>query len=277
MRTAVLVAACVLLALPVVAHDMFLIAPDHDFPANSAVTLSLYNGTFAKSENTIDRDRLIDVTVVDGEGEATHPGTEQWRDEGNVSLLGFKTGEPGTYIVGVSTKPRTFELSAADFNEYLEHDGVLDVLAARHEGGLLDSAARERYSKHVKTILQVGDGVSGTWAHRLGYPVEIVPLTDPGLACPGETLELEILVDGDPISNQLVYASYEGYHQHEGSDHREAITTRSDDSGVARVDIAEKGRWYVRLIHMVESDEEDVDYVSNWATLTFEAECTSAQ
>jgi len=31
------------------------------------------------------------------------------------------------------------------------------------------------------------------------------------------------------------------------------------------------GRWYVRTIHMVETtDEADVDYESNWATLTFQ-------
>ncbi|MCH8962364.1 MAG: flagellar filament capping protein FliD, partial [Bacteroidetes bacterium] len=43
-----------------------------------------------------------------------------------------------------------------------------------------------------------------------------------------------------------------------------------DDEGVARIEIKTAGQWYVRLIHMVESEEKDVDYESNWATLTFE-------
>ena len=44
----------------------------------------------------------------------------------------------------------------------------------------------------------------------------------------------------------------------------------TDLSGVARIRLDEPGHWYVRLIHMEKSDELDVDYVSEWATLTFE-------
>jgi hypothetical protein len=39
---------------------------------------------------------------------------------------------------------------------------------------------------------------------------------------------------------------------------------------VAQVEITRSGRWYLRLIRMLPSDDEGVDYESNWATLTFE-------
>ena len=188
-----------------------------------------------------------------------------------VTILSFETGAPGTYLVGVSTKARMIELSAEDFSDYLKHDGVTDVLEAREAKGIPDRAANERYSKHVKTILQVGDAATETYAHRLGYPIEIVPLANPAVVGVGDTLEVLVLADGEPAAGQLVYASYEGFHPHdESGDHREAVNTRTDDSGLASIDISRPGRWYVRLIRMVTVDEDGVDYESNWATLTFE-------
>ena len=46
--------------------------------------------------------------------------------------------------------------------------------------------------------------------------------------------------------------------------------TLTDAEGVMLFELTHAGRWYLRLIHMVEVDEEGVDYESNWATLTFE-------
>ncbi len=120
----------------------------------------------------------------------------------------------------------------------------------------------------------MGDRATETWAYRLGYPVEIVPLTDPSRVCPGDVLELEILANGEPANGQLVYASYEGFGAALGIEgHREAIKTRADREGVARIEVTREGRWYARLIRMIEVNEEEVDYESNWATLTFEVDC----
>ncbi len=250
---------------------MFLIVPDHDVPAGVEIGISLYNGTFDKSENTIDRDRMIDVTLVNGAGAVSHPSADQWTDEESTSVLTVSSGPPGTLLLGVSTRPRMIELSAEDFNEYLRHDGVLDTLAARERDGNLGEAANERYSKHVKTLLRVGGESSDSWQHRLGYPVEFVPLVDPAALGVGDEMKVLVLADGEPLAGQLVYASFGGYHAH-GDDgtHQEAVRTRSGDDGVVSFEIGRTGRWYLRMIHMVPSTEEGVDYVSNWATLTFE-------
>ena len=271
MKHLMIFVSVVLSAVGVSGHDMFLVLPDHDFPEGSPITVALYNGTFDKSENTIDRERMIDVRVIDGKNQGTHPSTSQWREEGTVTYLDFQSGSPGTYVVGVSTSPRMIELTAEEFNEYLEHDGVLDVLEARRRDETADRGANERYAKHVKTILQVGETTTDSFAHRLGYPIEIVPLANPGALGAGQTLEVLVLAEGEPVAGQLVYASFEGFHTHdETGSHREAVKTRTDDSGVARVELTRPGRWYIRLIRMLPVDEEGVDYESNWATLTFE-------
>jgi hypothetical protein len=45
---------------------------------------------------------------------------------------------------------------------------------------------------------------------------------------------------------------------------------RSDSSGVTRVKLAGGGKWFVKFIHMTKLNEENLDYESKWASLTFE-------
>lgn len=262
------------------AHDMFLKLSSFFLEPHSGVTVALMNGTFAESENVITRDRVIDVSIV-GPAGVTHPPASAWRDSAvhhanpdsaDTAILSFDTGEPGTYVIGVSTRARVFDLSAEDFNAYLEHDGVLDILELRKRRGELEKPATERYSKHVKAIAQVGEARTDTYAHALGYPIEFLPLRNPYELGVGDTLRVRLLRAGEPLPNQLVYASHEGYHAHDPSGgHREAVRTRTDGEGVARIPLDHPGKWYMRTIHMAErADEAEVDYESNWATITFE-------
>lgn len=273
MRVSTLRLLCVGLCVagPASGHDLFLELASHRLAPATATSVALVNGTFGRSENVITRDRMLDVSVVGPGDERAHPPEEDWRDEGVTSWLDFETGSPGTYVLGVSTAPRMIELAPEAFNKYLRHDGVLDVLEQRTRDGQLKEPARERYSKHVKAVVQVGDVVSGAYDEVLGYPIEIVPLRDPNRLAPGGTLPVRVLMDGAPLPSQLVYASFSGHHAHdESGGHVEAFSGRTDDDGVARISVDRPGRWYIRLIHMVEVPEPDVDYESQWATLTFE-------
>ena len=277
---AALAALSVLIATAARAHTLFLKLDSFFLEPNSTATVALYNGDFDKSENAIARDRMLDVSVV-GPGGTVHPPESAWRDSAvfhwspdsvDTALLTFETGDPGTYLIGVSTAARTITLSAADFNEYLVHDGIADVIERREAAGKTNDDATERYSKHVKALVQVGDARSGQWAHELGYPVELVPLGNPYELGAGDELRVRFLRAGEPVANQLVYANYEGHHVHdEAGEHVEAVTARTDGDGVATIPLSGTGRWYVRTIHMAErTGEAEVDYESNWATLTFE-------
>lgn len=281
-RTLVALAALVIgVAGTLSAHDMFLKLESFFLRPHATATVALLNGTFEASENVITRDRMEDVSVV-GPAGVVHPPASAWRDTAmhhwhadsvDTALLEFETGAPGTYVIGVSTKPRVFTLSAREFDDYLEHDGVLDVLEARRAEPSADSVT-ERYSKHVKAVVQVGDARSDEFSVALEYPIEFIPLRNPYALGVGDTLEVRLEFGRRPVPNQLVYASYEGHHGHaEGEEHEHttAVATRTDDRGIARIPLRAAGKWFVRTIHMVETTAEpDVDYESNWATLTFE-------
>ena len=273
-------ALTIIVVTAVSAHTMFLKLDSFFLEPNSTGTVALINGDFDLSENVITRDRMLDVSVV-GPGGTTHPPESAWTDSAvfhwspdsvDTAILRFETGGAGTYLVGVSTAARVFDLTAEEFNEYLVHDGILDTIEERKAAGKTDDEATERYSKHVKAVVQVGGARSGEWANELGYPAEFIPLQNPYELSRGDELRVRFLRAGEPVANQLVYASYDGYHSHDaGGEHVEAVTTRTNADGVATIPLNGTGRWYVRTIHMVETTTEpDVDYESNWATLTFE-------
>jgi uncharacterized GH25 family protein len=248
------------------AHDMF-VKPARFFAAeNSAVFVRLLNGTFSKSENSIARPRLLDISVV-GPAGRERMDTTSWNAIGDTSTFEIKTGGAGTYVVGVSTRPNVIEMSADTFHLYLAEDGIPDELAARKKEGASNARVRERYHKHVKALIQVGDTRSNHYSMELGYPAELVPLENPYSLQPGQTLRLRTLVDAKPASNQ--YVLYGG--RTSANARIEQRSLRSDANGVVSVPLRTRGTWYVKFINMARlSGDAAAQYESKWATLTFE-------
>lgn len=268
---------CLLLVfLSLSAHDLFIRMDTYYVAPKSTAYLSLYSGTFEKSENAVDTSRMRNVTLIGG-GKEWKPGGKQWQaiktPVDTFAQLRFETGKSGTYLAGVSTKPRMINLSAKDFNNYLEHDGVVDMLAQRKSKGEADMPAREEYSKHVKALIQVGGKRTDDYKKILGYPAEIVPVQNPYDLSVGDTLAVQILWKGKPLANYPIYAG--GIHIEDpkpqrSGDHAHEDPARTDAKGIAKFWIDAPGRWYIRCIYMERVQMADKDYISNWATLSFE-------
>jgi len=241
------------------AHDLFLKLDSYFVAPGATLVARVLNGTFSKSEGAVAKDRVRDIAVVTPGG-VTRLDTAAWTARGDTSILTVRAGESGTYIIGASLLPRELKLEAKEFNDYLAHDGVPDVLAARRESKELDRPARERYSKHVKALVQVGDRRTDGYQIALGYPAELIPLDNPYALRPGGILRVRAVVDGEPVANQLVIAG----------GRRAKTSMRTDSAGVARLRIGARGPWYVKFIHMrPAAGDSTIDYESKWATLTF--------
>jgi uncharacterized GH25 family protein len=248
------------------AHDLFLRAESYFLRPEGTVRLHVLNGTFSKSENAVTKDRLRDLSIVNPSGTATPLDVAGWAETGDTSIVTVPVGESGTYLIGASLKPREIALEAKDFNTYLATDGIPDVLAARRRDGQLDRPARERYSKHVKALVQVGSARTAGYGAELGYPAELVPLNNPYSLKAGGTLRVRAVVEGSPVANQLVIAG--GRTSGGGRIAQRSVRTNSD--GVANIRIASRGVWYVKFIYMQRAaSDTTIDYESKWATLTF--------
>lgn len=213
-------------------HDMFLKLDTYFLQSNETAGIKLFNGTFDQSENVIARNRMVDVSLV-GNGIRAEVDTAQWSEKDHMTILNFTTGEPGTWVAGVSTAPRNIELAAADFNDYLEHDGVMDMLEWRKQNDALEQDAVEKYSKHVKAIFQVGDQISDDWQTVLGYPIEFVPLENPYDMHPGHALRVQLLWRGKPLANQLVYIGTDAAEDAHTHDHEHTDETAHEHTDAA--------------------------------------------
>ena len=268
-------------------HDMFLRLDTYFLEPDAAATVELYNGTFEASQNTIARSRMLDVSLLAG-GTRTRLDTAAWSERDSVTVLSFTTGAAGTYVAGVSTRARDLAMAAADFNDYLAHEGGSDMLVLRKRDNTLDDDAVERYSKHVKAIFQVGEHRTDDWATPLGYPIEFVPTANPYDLHAGDTLAVRLLLAGAPLANQIVTIGSTGDadhahdhahdhaadgHTHGADDHDHGGGTqlRTDASGMLAVPVTHDGVWHMRTIHLVTTDgAPGLTHESNWATLTFE-------
>ena len=246
------------------AHDMFLRPERSMIPPQSDVLVRLLNGTFSQSENSIVRSRVRDASMFGGRARIPID-MATWTESGDTTTFRVHVGGPGTYAIGVSTTASTIALSADTFNMYLRDDGIPDILTQRRTRNELTKPARERYHKHVKALLQVGDSLGPSFDAVFGYPAEIIPLANPYGLRSGATLRIRVMVDGKPVPNQYILF---GGRDAKGA-RIEQRNTRSIADGTARIPLTSAGDWYVKFIHMTRVANDTVDYESKWATLTF--------
>jgi len=257
--------AVLLVAAVASAHDMFLRAErSFAIAPNSEIVIRLLNGTFTESENAIVRARVRDASIA-GPRARTPVDMASWTESGDTTTFRVRVGATGTYAVGISTRPSMIALPGDTFNMYLRDDGIPDVLAQRRAKKELDKPARERYHKHVKALLQVGDSLGRGFDAVFGYPAEIIPLVNPYSLRRGSTMRVRVLVDGKPVANQFVL--FGGRDASGGRiDQKSARSTRE---GTVSVPLTAAGDWYIKFIHMARMTADTVDYESKWATLTF--------
>ncbi len=247
------------------AHDLFMKVDSYFLRPNSKASVRLLNGTFQKSDGLIARDRFRDFSLYAPDLSGPISESVTWRDEGKTTVMDVKTGGPGTYLAGVSTKPREIALKAPEFNDYLRHDGIPDTLAERKKHNELNKDVRERYSKHVRAVFQVGNKLSDHYRRQLNYPAEIIPQQNPYALKVGDTMSVLCAVDGQPVPNQFVMT---GWESRDGKLH--LLNARTNAGGLATFKLAGAGKWYVKFIHMTPLLHADLNYESKWASLTFE-------
>jgi hypothetical protein len=283
MKSRVLLALALLVGSATLAygHDLFVKMDSYFVEPNSTVTIPVLNGVFDLSENAIMADRLLDISIVSPTGR-THIDTTQWAGDttaADTTYLTVDVGDPGTYVVGASTRARDLALTGAEFNEYLVHDGIPDVLQAREDSDELEKDVVEKYEKHVKGVFQAGDrpdrpkswwqfwkdDAELAYLTVLGYPAEIIPIVNPYMLEVGDSIQVRCLVDGNPVPNQYIMIGGQG---NSGASFP-VRNTRTDAEGVATFILNAPGKWYLEFINMVPSIEEGIDYHSKWATLTF--------
>jgi Domain of unknown function (DUF4198) len=169
----------------------------------------------------------------------------------------------GSFMIAADATPYTIELDAKKFSAYLLEERLVGVLAARVTAGAEDLPGRERYTRHLKALVQIGQKLDPFATQPVGQELEIVPESHPYGVAPGGQLVVKVLFKGKPLGGQAVTAvnRYRGEIQ--------SKTWRTDASGRVAFTIPRPGDWMIRLVHMEPSEQKDVDWRSWWSNLTF--------
>jgi uncharacterized GH25 family protein len=262
--TSILVSVALLgLFSTVGAHDLWLVPQINHIPTGETVKIWAHTGMkFGASLSAVKPERVDEAWVLDGSGKRGLPDAGI---EGKSLVFETSFSGAGVALAAVALKPSPIELKADEFNEYLEHDGLPQILELREKNGELEKDARERYAKFAKAILRVGDGGSRELATKpAGLRIEILPLADPTRHS-GE-LPVQVLFEDKPLPGVFVYPLAEGESKYEQG-------YETDGDGRTTVPMEAAGLWSLHCIYMrPHADQNEADWESFFATVTFFSE-----
>jgi len=257
------------------AHQTYMISDLYELRPGTDNYLILKNGTYFESGYSITRKMSRDISIVMGGERKTPPDDEVDDVDGHPSYkqtyIKVFAEKEGTGIAGLAAHPDYIALPAELFEDYLVHEGMDDAVA-EFRATNDRTTIRERYTKHAKGIFQVGKPLSDDFKHVLDYKAEIFVEQNPGSVKVGDEMSIQVMFDGKPLDNQLVYvsAASKGAPEEMSIPEISEYALRTDEDGRATFKITKKDKWYIQLIHMQKVDDEDADWESNWSTITFE-------
>ena len=245
------------------AHDLWLVPePRHPSVGENIRLLAQTGMKFPDSLSAVTPDRLDGAWIVDASGRRE---IGEMKVDGSSLVLETRLDNPGVVLAAVAVQPKFIHLKAEEFNEYLEHDGLPQILELRKKTGQLEAEAREMYAKLAKAILKVGEGGSQELATKpVGLRIEIVPLEDPHqLSSSGGSLPVQVLWESQPLQGVYVYPLADGEDEyHQGYE--------TDVNGKTSVPIKGAGLWSLHCIFMRPyTDKSKADWESFFATTTF--------
>lgn len=180
---------------------------------------------------------------------------------------------PGSHLIRYDTSSIDIELDSTKFGAYLLDERLIDILSERQRRSEEDKPGRERYSRHLKALIQVGSKLDPLVTQAVGQELEIVPVDMPHGLRSGQELQVRVLFHGQPLRGRAISLAQKW---------RNRVTEvfqRTDEAGLAKFTVELRGQCLVRLIHMQRAEGADaaagIDWRSYWASLSFSYPDTS--
>jgi uncharacterized GH25 family protein len=187
--------------------------------------------------------------------------------DGRIPIAEVRPRTPGNYLVVMERTPQMITLEAPKFNEYLAEEGLNSILQKRAAIGATANEGRERYTRYLKALLQVGARRDDTYMRIAGQRLEIIPENNPYDLRPGGTLRIRVLFEGRPLPGARIFA----YNRLATAERAHILSTNLSAEGYASFTLDRAGLWLVRLVHMRSCQKcLDADWESFWAAYAFE-------
>ncbi len=234
-------------------HNLWLVAKTEADEIKIEVVTS---DKFPESDSAVKRARIADFRFLTENDsiEITDYKTEQ-----NSLVASLKTVEKAN-LAALELYPHPIVLEAEKFAGYIKSEAAQNFVAPQFVKDEIMKAQRESYAKFAKVLID-----NDLFDKIIGQKFEIVLQSNPAQIKSGEKLKIKVLFDGEPIKNLRVSVGAEN--QNYG---KYAAHSRTDENGLAELDIFDSGLWFVRT-HFIRPhfDTADFDWESFWVSLTF--------
>ncbi|MEQ1574701.1 MAG: DUF4198 domain-containing protein [Vicinamibacterales bacterium] len=243
------------------AHDFWLAAAPWQ-PAEGApiVVTGNVGEKFPVATHLPAIDRVDAWRVISATGDVSL-GNEFYQ-EGKSLATDVPLSAAGAYLGVMTVEPRMIEMKGPAFTEYLREEGLHRVITERQAAGEADRPARELYAGYAKVAIRNGSGGATHLTRPVGLKAEFVPTTDPTTLHAGQSLTLQLLIDGTPVADAEITAVAED----------SSVKGQTDANGRVTLTIDREGAWLVKTVHMArlpQSQSAEANWESSWVTFTF--------
>jgi hypothetical protein len=249
--------ALFLFSFPLAAHDFWIEPGSFESGVGTEVTLRLRVGQ-ALTGDPLPRlgAQILEFYALAGERRVEISG-----QDGDEPAGRWRPEKPGLHTVVYISRGSYVELQAEKFSAYLIEEGLDTALAERRRRDEDEVPARERFARHAKALIAVGEAAGEDRA--LGLELELVAERNPYALTPGSTLPVRLLYHGRPLANAQVVARSQARRE-------EPEIVRTDRQGRAVLHLDTAGAWLVKAVHMVRAEDDPLaEWHSLWASLTF--------
>lgn len=241
------------------AHDTWLLPDSLRTTVNHKVIFSLTSGdAFPVDDFAIDPKRVTraDVRLANKTTRLTTPVS------GKFSLnYGWTPTNSGIAVIAIELAPKTLTLTPDKIEEYFTDINASKSLRATWDSVPKPKQWRESYTKHAATFILVGErSTDSSWHQPLGMGFEIIPDVNPTTLKAGDILRVRAVRAGKPVANLEVGFQFQ-------NDKQVSFATTSA-AGSAQMKLSKAGRWLVNATSLRRATKANLEWESDFATMT---------
>ena len=179
-----------------------------------------------------------------------------------AATLAFK--QPGLKILTFHSTPDKLTFKSFEkFKTYLIFEGLESILAQYEKQLSQQMQFREDYVRCSKTLMQVGNEVSGK-DQATGMPLELIAQQNPYSLKKGQSLNVQLLKDGKPLAGALIRILTK-------TDPENIQPVRTNAQGRAIIPLPHQGPYLLNAVAMTNEElpKKGESWQSLWASLSF--------
>ncbi len=247
------------LTTPLAAHEFWIEPVSHSVEPGDEIVASLRVGQKYEGEPfPYLSSRFERFTVTDASGTRGYRG-----HQGDQPALKTEAMKPGLTVLTYVSKPSALVYRKWEtFLKYTTAEGLTGAVEAHLAADLPKTGFREDFQRHTKALIQVGPVDPADREAAQGLDFELVALGNPFDPDIG-TLRVRLLRFGKPAPD-IQIAIFR-----KGPDDATNETLRTDEDGYAEIALTDGARHLLNAVLLERSEEQGVDWASDWASLTF--------